>query len=115
MSYLSSGLRYDGSLFTGRTRRPAGSPSVSCRRIRNFCRGQGVRKIVADIAALKCYPNLLRPLADKIERQTDFLYYLCGRYSIAISLVEAETISIVRILDGRSDYVTEVFGSEMGN
>ncbi len=76
---------------------------------------KAVRKIVADIAALKCYPNLLRPLADKIERQTDFLYYLCGRYSIAISLVEAETISIVRILDGRSDYVTEVFGSEMGN
>lgn len=76
---------------------------------------KAVRKIVADIAALKCYPNLLRPLADKIERQTDFLYYLCGRYSIAISLVEAETISIVRILDGRSDYVTEVFGSEMGS
>ena len=36
------------------------------------------------------------------------------RYSPA-ARVEAETISIVRILNGRSDYVTEVFGSEMGN
>jgi len=69
-----------------------------------------VRKIVTDISALKRHPNLLRPLEDKIGRPTDFQYYLCGKYSIAISLSDDRVISIVRILDGRTDYAATVFG-----
>lgn len=72
---------------------------------------KSVRKIITDIATLKDHPNLLRPLEDKINRPTDFRYFLCGKYSVAISLVDPDVISIVRILDGRSDYATEVFGS----
>jgi len=73
---------------------------------------RSVRQIVADISGLKRHPNLLRSLAGKIGRPTDFRYYLCGRYSLAISLLDVKTISIVRILDSRSDYATAVFGAE---
>ena len=71
---------------------------------------EAVRKIVIDISMLKRHPGLLRPLADKIGRPTDYQYLLCGKYSIAISLLEPEVISIIRILDGRTDYATTVFG-----
>jgi len=71
---------------------------------------KSVRKIVADISALKRHPHLLRPLADKIRRPTDFQYYCCGKYSIAIMLSDDRVISVIRILDGRTDYATAVFG-----
>jgi len=71
---------------------------------------KAVRKIVTDISALKRHPNLLRPLSDKIGRSTDFLYCFCGKYSIAITLSDDHVISIIRILDGRTDYVATVFG-----
>lgn len=74
-----------------------------------------VRQIVADISNLKAYPRLLRPLSDKIRRPTDYWYFLCGKYSIAITLLEAEMISVVRILDSRSDYAALVFGDRHGS
>ena len=71
---------------------------------------RSVRQVVRDISTLKRHPGLLRPLADKIKRPTDYQYFLCGKYSIAISLLEPEVISIIRVLDGRTDYATTVFG-----
>lgn len=71
---------------------------------------RSVRQIVRDISTLKRHPGLLRPLADKIKRPTDYQYLLCGKYSIAISLLEPEVISILRVIDGRTDYATTVFG-----
>lgn len=71
---------------------------------------RSVRQIVRDISTLKRHPGLLRPLADKIKRPTNYQYFLCGKYSIAISLLELEVISVLRILDGRTDYATTVFG-----
>ena len=71
---------------------------------------RSVRQIARDISTLKRHPGLLRPLADKIKRPTDYQYFLCGKYSIAISLLEPEIISILRVLDSRTDYATTVFG-----
>ena len=71
---------------------------------------RSVRQIAMDISTLKRHPGLLRPLADKIKRPTDYQYFLCGKYSIAISLLEPKVISILRVLDGRTDYATTVFG-----
>ena len=71
---------------------------------------KAVRKIITDISSLKDNPGLLRPLANKIRRPTEYDYFLCGRYSIAISLREKNVISVLRILDGRTDYAVEVFG-----
>ena len=72
---------------------------------------RSVRKIVADISLLKLQPNLLRPLADKIGRATNYKYFLCGRYSIAITEHAPRVISVLRILDGRTDYATTIFGA----
>ena len=71
-----------------------------------------VGQIVADIAALKRHPALIRPLSDKIGRPSAYSYFLCGRYSIAILAVAENMISVVRILDGRTDYATTVFELE---
>lgn len=71
---------------------------------------KSVQKILKDISSLKGMPDLMRPLADKIKRPTDFRYYVCGKYSVAILLEDSTTISVIRILDGRTDYATTVFG-----
>jgi len=75
---------------------------------------RSVGKIVADITALKRHPALIRPLSDKIARPSAYSYFLCGRYSIAILAVAANVISVVRILDGRTDYATTIFGLQGG-
>ena len=67
-------------------------------------------KIVSDISSLKRHPTLMRPLSDKIARPTAYSYFLCGKHSIAILAVSADVISVVRVLDGRTDYATTVFG-----
>ena len=67
-------------------------------------------KIVADISSLKHHPALMRPLSDKIARPSAYFYLLCGKYSIAILAVAADVISVIRVLDGRTDYATTVFG-----
>ena len=72
-------------------------------------------KIVADISSLKRHPALMRPLADKISRPSAYSYFLCGKHSIAILAVEPDVISVVRVLDGRTDYATTVFGLQGGN
>ena len=38
---------------------------------------RSVRQVVRDISTLKRHPGLLRPLADKIKRPTDYQYFLC--------------------------------------
>jgi len=67
-------------------------------------------KIVSDISSLKRHPALMRPLSDKIARSSAYSYFLCGKYSIAILAVAGSLISVVRVLDGRTDYATTVFG-----
>lgn len=69
-----------------------------------------ISKIVSDISSLKRHKHLARPLADKIGRVTDYLYFMCGRYSIAILAEEPDVYSILRILDGRTDYAATIFG-----
>lgn len=71
-------------------------------------------KIVSDISSLKRHPALIRPLSDKIARPSAYSYFLCGKYSIAILSVESDVISVVRVLDGRTDYATTVFGLKGG-
>ena len=71
---------------------------------------KSVAKVVDDISSLKVNPHLARPLSDKIGRSTPYLYSLAGKYSISI-LDEGQGIySVIRILDGRTDYVSVIFG-----
>jgi len=73
---------------------------------------KSVAKIISDISTLKRHPSLARALSDKIGRETPYLYLLCGKYSIAILSEDANVYSVVRILDGRTDYVKTIFGDD---
>lgn len=71
---------------------------------------KSVAKIVSDISSLKQHPNLARPLSDKTGRETNYLYFLAGRYYIAILSEAPDVFSVIRVLDGRTDYVKTIFG-----
>lgn len=73
---------------------------------------KSVAEIVSDISILKRHRSLARPLSDKVGRDTPYLYLLCGKYSIAILSKDANLYSVVRILDGRTDYMKTVFNSD---
>ncbi len=68
-----------------------------------------ITKLIEDIFSLKTFPGLMRPLSDKILRETSYKYFLCGKLSVAILLKENTTISVLRILDQRSDTITQIF------
>ena len=70
---------------------------------------KSVAKIVSEIAALKRHRSLARPLSGKIGRDTPYLYLLCGKHSIAILSENENLYSVVRILDGRTDYAKTAF------
>ena len=73
---------------------------------------KSVAKIVSDISTLKRHRSLARPLFVKIGRDTPYLYILCGKYSIAILSKGPDLYSVIRILDGRMDYVKTIFGDD---
>ena len=73
---------------------------------------KSVGRIVADLSSLKRHPALMRPLSDKVARPSAYSYFLCGKYSIAILAVAADVISVIRILDGRTDYAATIFGQQ---
>ena len=71
---------------------------------------KSIAKIVSDISSLKSHKHLARPLADKVGRATDYLYFLAGRYSVVIISDGGGIYSVIRILDRRTDYVRTIFG-----
>ncbi len=73
---------------------------------------KSVARIVSDIATLKRHRSLARPLSGKVGRDTPYFYLLCGRYSIAILSEGVNLYSVIRILDGRTDYVKTIFGGD---
>ena len=73
---------------------------------------KSIAKIVSDISTLKRHRSLARPLSVKIGRDTPYRYLLCGKYSIAILSEGVDMYSVIRILDGRMDYVKTIFGDD---
>ncbi len=71
---------------------------------------QAIERLVADISSLKDFPGLMRPLAEKVKRATEYKYFLCGKCSVAILIEDDDLISVMRIFDERSDYVARIFG-----
>lgn len=66
--------------------------------------------IVKTTMLLKEQPDMGRSLEKKIGRKTDMQYLLIGKF-IAFYRVEDNYISIIRILDTRTDYMNEIFNS----
>ena len=67
-------------------------------------------KIVESCARLKDQPRMGAALSEKTGRDTDLRYLVCGD-QIAFYRVEEgkQTVSIIRILDGRTDYMRVIF------
>ena len=69
------------------------------------------RRMVKDCSILKEQPLCGGDLAAKTGRDTDLHYLVCGEH-IAFYRVEEGCVSIIRILDGRSNYLSVLFGEE---
>jgi len=65
--------------------------------------------LVGNLSELKSFPGLMGELSEKIRRPTEYKYYLCSNLSIAILSVARGCISVVRVLDARSDYAATIF------
>lgn len=61
-------------------------------------------RIVKSCGMLKEHPLLGLALSEKIARATDLRYLIQGNYLIFYR-VSAEVVSVIRILDGRTDYL----------
>ncbi|MCC8181949.1 MAG: type II toxin-antitoxin system RelE/ParE family toxin [Clostridiales bacterium] len=68
-------------------------------------------QILKHCSILKEQPFCGGDLAAKTGRDTDMRFLVCGKH-IAFYRVQDETISVIRILDGRTNYMRELFGIE---
>ena len=64
--------------------------------------------VLENCSHLKDYPRMGAELSEKVGRETDLRYLVCGNY-IVFYRVEQEVISVIRILDGRTNYMRVLF------
>lgn len=80
-----------------------------------LCNPSAADRVVTYI--LKCCSNLKEQpcmgaeLAAKTGRDTDLRYLVCGKH-LTFYRIEGNYVSVVRILDGRTNYMRVLFGSE---
>ncbi len=70
------------------------------------------KRLLQSCQRLKPYPQLGPRLAEKIGRETGLRYLVSGNYLIFYR-AEPGCISVLRILDGRTDYLRTLFSSEL--
>ena len=66
------------------------------------------KRILDTCSILKDHPHAGTMLQSKIDRETDFRYIISGNY-LAFYRVDDDLVSVVRILDGRQDYLKLLF------
>lgn len=66
------------------------------------------RSILNLCGRLKDHPNLGMSLNAKLDHETDLRYLICENH-IAIYRIADDWIMVVRILDGRTDYLRILF------
>lgn len=64
--------------------------------------------ILESCSHLKEQPKMGAELSEKIGRETDLRYLICGKH-IAFYRIEKDIVSVVRILDGRTNYMRVLF------
>ena len=67
-----------------------------------------VQRIFKGCSNLKANPKLGLDLSSKIGQKTDLRYLIISNY-IAVYKIEKNTINIIRIRDGRTDYINYLF------
>ena len=67
-----------------------------------------VQRILKGCSNLKANPKLGLDLSSKIGQKTDLRYLIISNY-IAVYRIEKNIINIIRIRDGRTDYINYLF------
>ena len=70
---------------------------------------QLLTKITKRIRALEQFPEMGAPLSSVIGIETEYRFLVCANY-IVFYRIEGNHINIIRILYGRRDYVSILFG-----
>ncbi len=67
-----------------------------------------VQRVLKGCSNLKANPKLGLDLSSKIGQKTDLRYLIISTY-IAVYRIEKNTIKVIRIRDGRTDYINYLF------
>ena len=70
-----------------------------------------VSHILESVRRLADFPKSGSPLSSVLDIETDYRFLVCGDYLIFYRL-EQQTVSIVRILYGKRDYLKLLFGEQ---
>lgn len=66
------------------------------------------REVLDSCGSLKEHPGLGMSLKAKTDMDTDLKYLICGNH-LAFYRVDGDLVMVVRILDGRTDYLNLLF------
>ena len=67
-----------------------------------------VQRVLKGCSNLKANPKLGLDLSSKIGQKTDLRYLIISNH-IAVYRIEKNTIKVIRIRDGRTDYINYLF------
>lgn len=77
--------------------------------LKNRAAAQRIVKMIShNCKQLKLFPNSGNSLSPKIDRATDLRYITCENW-LAFYLIVGDEVRIVRVLDGRTDYIQVLF------
>ena len=77
--------------------------------LRNPNAATRITKQILDMCgSLKEHPNLGMSLKAKTDIETDLKYFICENH-LAFYCVDGDWVMVVRILDGRTDYMHMIF------
>ena len=68
-----------------------------------------LEKILKHIRQLESFPDLGAPLSSIVSMDVPYRFLVCGNY-LAFYTKENEEVLIIRVLDGRRDYLQILFG-----
>ena len=71
-----------------------------------------IRRITDGIRVLEQYAQAGFSISARTGIDTDLRILVCGVY-LAVYRVEGDTVSVARVLNGRQDYITELFGQDV--
>lgn len=66
-------------------------------------------RLLESCSRLKDQPLMGATLAEKVGRETDLRYLISGKQHIVFYRVEDDAVSVIRILDGRTNYMRVLF------
>ena len=72
--------------------------------------GRVLRRVMDSIRVLERYPQA--GFSVSARTGIDLRILVCGIY-LAVYRVEGDTVSVARVINGRQDYITELFGPDV--